>query len=810
MDTQKKKWFKFTNFDDMKLKGKLLAAFSITIAITIIIGAVGYIGMNNIMDGLRDITEVRMESFEALLVLGKAHSEINMAENMLLSSELSKEDREQRYKVIEEKWETIDRAWNQYESLDLSGEEKKLWGEFMLQWNTWKKHHEEFMEMSRRLDETHIIEPDTLRYVIAQRERDHVMWIRELGVSIVDDTEFQGELDPTKCALGQWLTTFETENDEINALLKELDGYHKAVHESGEKIVDILNGNEGNRIDLAMAEYKNVTEPTMAKVLELLDSMDEVAKRAEDIYHEMMEHALTIEKPAYKAASESIEILEKKSGQLADASARRGKKVAHTSYIVLIVAIAAGIIAALILRVYIADKIASPIKELEGLMEGIGDGDLTIRGEIRSKDELGMFTESFNNLIDKMHSMTSDVYETALLLNQSSDGLLNIADTLAANSEEMNAKTGVVSAAVHEITVSIESTAAASSEASSNISVIASAIEEMSATVRNLASASEETSVSVDQVSSVVAQISDRIDSAADSSEQVATSVNSVATAVKELNISLNEVSKSCDRSIAITKDAEGKAKDTNEIIEKLNRSSKQIGKIVNVINDIADQTNMLALNAAIEAAGAGEAGKGFAVVASEVKELAKQTAEATDEIAQQIEEMQLDMGDAVSAVETITVVIEEIDNITNAIASAVTEQSAITGEISNSVVKAASEVSRVSSEVGGVAENAREASKSLSEASLGVREIARSSSELSTAANEIAQNTEVASRKVIDVARSTDEISKGTSEISQNIEEITAAANDTANQAMETSTSASSLSEHAKKLESLVKQYKI
>ena len=123
MDTQKKKWFKFTNFDDMKLKGKLLAAFSITIAITIIIGAVGYIGMNNIMDGLRDITEVRMESFEALLVLGKAHSEINMAENMLLSSELSKEDREQRYKVIEEKWETIDRAWNQYESLDLSGEE---------------------------------------------------------------------------------------------------------------------------------------------------------------------------------------------------------------------------------------------------------------------------------------------------------------------------------------------------------------------------------------------------------------------------------------------------------------------------------------------------------------------------------------------------------------------------------------------------------------------------------------------------------------------------------------------------------------
>ena len=116
---------------------------------------------------------------------------------------------------------------------------------------------------------------------------------------------------------------------------------------------------------------------------------------------------------------------------------------------------------------------------------------------------------------------------------------------------------------------------------------------------------------------------------------------------------------------------------------------SRQIGKIVNVISDIADQTNMLALNASIEAAGAGEAGKGFAVVANEVKELAKQTAEATEEISQQIEDMQFNITCAVGSMETITDVTKEITHITNTIAAAVTEQSAITGEISNSIVRA-------------------------------------------------------------------------------------------------------------------------
>ncbi|NMA95910.1 MAG: methyl-accepting chemotaxis protein [Clostridiales bacterium] len=810
MKKGKRRGPRFVRFDDLKIKDKLLTAFIVTIVIVIITGAVGYLGMNNIMGELKDVTEVRMESRDSLLTIGKAHAEINMAENMLLSSELSPEERQRRYDLITTKWYIIEEEWREYDKLNLDPEERRHWLEFGPIWNEWKEHHETFLEIAHELDATHILEPDQLRYVIAQRERDHVIWIRDLGLSVVDGREFHGETDPTKCALGRWMNSFKTENSQLNALLTELHGYHNTVHGSGQKIIDLLDEEVAGNAELAMEEYKTVTEPSMAKVLELLSEMDKVAAEAEGIYHNMVDYAIEYVSPAFVKASEKMDALESKSSQLADASTRQASDVARISYIILMITVIISIIAALILRTFVSNKIANPIRDIQVLMAGIGEGDLTIRGEVKTKDELGKFTEAFNGLIEKMHNMTSDVYETAILLNESSDELLLIADTLASNSEEMNAKTGIVSAAVHEITASIEGTAAASTDTSSNISVIASATEEMSATVRNLASASEETSVSVDQVSEVVANIANTIDGASSSLSQVATSVNSVATAVKELNISLTDVSKSCDRSIAITKDAEDQATDTNRIIEKLNRSSKQIGKIVNVINDIADQTNMLALNAAIEAAGAGEAGKGFAVVANEVKELAKQTAEATDEIGQQIEEMQMDMGDAVGAVETITVVIEEIDNITNAIASAVTEQSAITGEISNTIVGVAGEVNNVNGEIEMVAGNTRDAAKSLSEASLGVREIAKSSAELSTASNEIAENTEIASQKVIEVARSTDEISKGTGEIAENIEEITAASNETAQQAMETNTAASALSEQAENLERLVRQYKI
>lgn len=255
---------------------------------------------------------------------------------------------------------------------------------------------------------------------------------------------------------------------------------------------------------------------------------------------------------------------------------------------------------------------------------------------------------------------------------------------------------------------------------------------EIEGIIKKIASASSITSAGVEEVNGLVEQIANSTNNVSNFTADVSGSVNSVVLAMKEINISLNEISQNCGRSKNITADAEMKATNTNEIIEKLSLSSRQIGKVVKVINEIADQTNMLALNAAIEAAGAGEAGKGFAVVAGEVKALARQTAESTEEIGQQIETMQQNMSDAVTAMGTILLVIDEMSSITNTIAAAVSEQSTVSGSISNAIIGAAEKISLITERTGDIATSSQNAAKSVLEASIGIRALSATASELS------------------------------------------------------------------------------
>jgi methyl-accepting chemotaxis protein len=232
---------------------------------------------------------------------------------------------------------------------------------------------------------------------------------------------------------------------------------------------------------------------------------------------------------------------------------------------------------------------------------------------------------------------------------------------------------------------------------------------DIGATADTLAVASEQLTVLSQGMGDGATLTSDRAASASSASVQVSASIQTVATAAEEMTASIREIAKNATEAATVATGAVGVASSAQGTVASLGESSAEIGQVIKVITSIAQQTNLLALNATIEAARAGDAGKGFAVVANEVKELAKETARATEDIGQKIEAIQSDTQGAVAAISEIAEVIGRINDIQTTIASAVEEQTATTNEIARSVTEAAAGANGIAEDVTQVASAAED-----------------------------------------------------------------------------------------------------
>ncbi|MBI5746048.1 MAG: methyl-accepting chemotaxis protein [Nitrospirae bacterium] len=308
-----------------------------------------------------------------------------------------------------------------------------------------------------------------------------------------------------------------------------------------------------------------------------------------------------------------------------------------------------------------------------------------------------------------MRGITRPMYEMVRVVERISEGDLTVEIKARGNDE-----IGSLVRSFCSMVVRLRETFAGIENTSKRIYVTS---EGLAASSQQMSANSEETNRQASSVSAA--------------GEQTNRNVQTVATAAEEMTATIKEISKNVQEAGRITSQAVNVAESTNTTISKLNESSIEIGKVIKVITSIAQQTNLLALNATIEAARAGEAGKGFAVVANEVKELAKETAKATEEISRKIEAIQADNRGAVLAIDEIREIVGKINEISTAIAGAVEEQAATTTDISRNMAEAATGTGEVVQSISGVATASRSTAEGAANVMSASQTLARMGGEL-------------------------------------------------------------------------------
>ncbi|MBF0377801.1 MAG: DUF3365 domain-containing protein [Desulfamplus sp.] len=332
-------------------------------------------------------------------------------------------------------------------------------------------------------------------------------------------------------------------------------------------------------------------------------------------------------------------------------------------------------------------NVLKPIEKSRECINSISKGVLTCSIQSDSKDEFGEMSSNLNTMSANLRKMISEISEDSKILLESSSGIQNIANSLSSGSEKTSMNANTVAVAAEEMSANMNSVAAAMEQASTNIGIVANSAENIT---RNI-----------------------------------------------------NEISRNSDKAREITDKAVKQAIRASERVDKLGRAATQIGKVTEAISTISEQTNLLALNATIEAARAGEAGKGFAVVANEIKDLAKQTSDATSEIKQMIDDIQQSTMETVKDIEEISSVINSVNKTVSEIATSVDEQSRTTREIAENVMQASQGISEVNENVSQTSAVSEDIARDISDVNHSAQEMSKNSTTLNSKSRELFEISE-------------------------------------------------------------------
>ena len=525
-----------------------------------------------------------------------------------------------------------------------------------------------------------------LSLTLAARLDDHRRWVQKVSNTLMENKPIDVQVDPTKCAFGKWLAGEEAQRlmgewPEFQSIMAQVTQFHNQLHESAVKIQRASSAEQ--KLDI----YANLTEPACNQVATLFGQVQtlEAALDKSQLQASQIFDSQTL--PALKATQAKInslvEYLSASQATIKQYMDSKGSTAKWTTSMIAVTAVAvAAVFSMLLIR-----SLVGPVTQAVIFAQKMAEGDLTQTLDVNQKDEIGILSGALNQMGASLNRMFKDIAAGVSTITSSSTELSAISQQMSQSSNQSSSRSSSVAAAAEQMSANMTSVAAASEQASTNVSMVASATEEMTATVK--------------------------------------------------------EISQNSAKANTITSEAVAKVTSASDKVDKLGIAAREISKVTEVITEISEQTNLLALNATIEAARAGEAGKGFAVVANEIKELAKQTAEATQEIKAKIEGIQNSTSLTVDEIKQISKVINDVNDIVVTIATAVEEQAVTTQEIASNVAQASQGIGEVNENVAQSSSVSAEIARDIAEVNQAGIEVSSGSEQINSSAHELSQLAE-------------------------------------------------------------------
>ena len=624
---------KFTN---LRIGFKLTAGMLVVALLVLLVGAVGYYGLKENELAIGELGAVRLRSVQIAGEMQQEVGKIAEAMNTLLAPFNSLEERAQLIQSIGEAQERFRQARDVYEALPRNAEEAQAWEWFTEQLARWTEVNGSILALHREFEQVGILNPDSLMERIQTFRGDHLFLVMQVSKMLIADATFDGGEDHVGCAFGQWLGEFVTENLPLQDAITEISSAHVRLHQAAATITAFAGADK----QAAMNMFRISLQPAAEEFFRTFELMIVEVRRAAALQERIVELTTGEMRACQNRALSSLDAIVATNAELSAHEVDSSLARAATLKTFIGAVAVSGLIAAVLLGLVISRSIALPLRDCVAFTGLLAQGDFsgTPPEEARRRgDEIGDLARAYHTMVGNVRNLIGDMAESARTLASSAAQMSEVSRHAAHSVAELSSKTTMMAAAGEQLSASIVNVAAGMEQTSTNLSSVATATEEMSATIGEIAGNTER---------------------ARCTTGDAATQIDAFAQMLREMGVAANE-----------------------------------IGKVTEAISGISSQTNLLALNATIEAARAGDAGRGFAVVANEIKELAQQTAGATEDIKKRIASIQDATGGAVKDIGGIVQVIRGVTDNVNSIAGAIEEQSGVTTEVAANITQASAGV---------------------------------------------------------------------------------------------------------------------